>query len=107
MNKFYFGCVLFFLTSCSVERKNDSESSSSPALKSGKEIYSERCTSCHGQDGKLGFGGAKDLTLSKKSKDEVIHQVSQGKGAMAPFKNILSEEEILAVSEYAISLRHH
>jgi mono/diheme cytochrome c family protein len=39
-----------------------------------------------------------------KSLDEIVHQVTNGKGAMAPYKNILTPEEIYAVSEYALSL---
>jgi mono/diheme cytochrome c family protein len=31
--------------------------------------------------------------------------VTNGKGAMAPYKNLLTPEEIVAVSEYAVSMR--
>lgn len=71
----------------------------------GALLYKERCISCHGADGKLGFAGAKDLTLSKKTHQEIITQVTNGKGAMTPFKNILAPEEIDAVSSYAVSLQ--
>lgn len=71
----------------------------------GKTIYMDRCTSCHGIDGKLGFGGAKNLSISSFSVEQIINQVTNGKGAMAPYKNILSAEEIFAVSEYAYSMR--
>lgn len=86
--------------SCKLEKK--SEPIPTP---DGKSIYMDRCTSCHGLDGKLGFGGAKDLTTSNKTLGEIINQVTNGKGAMAPYKNILSVEEIAAVSEYAVSMQ--
>lgn len=95
--------VFSFLFSCSLEKKPTKNPHVS--IPSGQEIFSNRCTSCHGIDGKLGFGGAKDLTLSKKTLPEIIHQVTHGKGAMAPFQNILTSDEIHSVSEYALSLQ--
>lgn len=103
-NKYYFILGLLFIFSCTIEKKNDSPHETTE-FKSGPQIFSERCTSCHGTDGKLGFGGAKDLTASTKSLSEIIHQVTEGKGAMAPYKNILSLEEIHAVAEYAKTLQ--
>lgn len=102
-NKIIYPTIIIFLSSCNLEKKSTPVDSISK--KSGKEIYSERCTSCHGIDGKLGFGGAKDLTLSTKSIPEVVNQVTNGKGAMAPYKNILSAEEIDSVSVFSLSLR--
>jgi cytochrome c6 len=104
MNRLYIFTALLLVFSCTIEKKTDDSDSVSPKL-SGKEIFSERCTSCHGMDGKLGFGGAKDLTASKKTLEEIIHQVTFGKGAMAPYKNILSVQDIQSVSEYALTLR--
>jgi mono/diheme cytochrome c family protein len=104
MNKPFFVFTIFIITSCTIEKK-DSVPHETSELKSGAAIFSERCTSCHGMDGKLGFGGAKDLTASKKTLSEIINQVTNGKGAMAPYKNILTLEEIAAVSEHAISLQ--
>ena len=91
--------ALFF--SCTIEKSGDKME---PVL-SGKSIFLDRCTSCHGADGKMGFGGAKDLSTSNVSIDAIVFQVTNGKGAMAPYKNILSEEEIRSVSQYAFSLR--
>lgn len=96
-----FSIFLLLIISCQIEKKE----STPPHFKTGKEVFGERCTSCHGADGKLGFGGAKDLTISAKSLPEIINQVTNGKGAMAPYKNILSVEEIDSVSAYALSLR--
>lgn len=72
---------------------------------SGAQIYSDRCLVCHGADGKLGLNGAKNLSLSLITVDEIKMQVTNGKGAMTPFKNILTPEEIEAVAVYSLSLR--
>lgn len=71
----------------------------------GRLIYKQHCNLCHGSDGKLGLSGATDLSTSTLSLDERIYQVTNGKGAMTPYKNILSESQIKAVSEYLEELR--
>lgn len=90
-----------FIFSCKLEKKDDATT----VIPDGKAIFMDRCTSCHGSNGQLGFGGAKDLTASVKSIEEIVNQVTHGKGAMAPYKNILSPEEIRAVSEYAFFMQ--
>ena len=71
----------------------------------GPKIYKQYCVVCHGPDGKLGLNGAKDLTISKYTEAERIVQVTEGKGAMTPFKNILAPEEIKAVVAYTLTLK--
>jgi cytochrome c6 len=73
--------------------------------KDGSKIYKQYCVVCHGPDGKLGLNGAKDLTVSQYSEAERIIQVTEGKGAMTPFKNVLSPEEIKAVVAYTFTLK--
>ena len=95
--------LLLFILSCQNDiPKNVAENAASL---DGKTLYKERCVSCHGVDGKLGFAGAKDLTQSCKSVQEIVNQVMNGKGAMTAYKNILTSEEIEAVSLYAASLQ--
>lgn len=67
---------------------------------SGKEIFEEKCTLCHGGDGKLGIGGAKDLSVSQITHPAMIEIINTGKNAMAPYKNVLSQEQIEAVASY-------
>lgn len=71
----------------------------------GQGLYKLYCTNCHGPDGRMEFGGAADLSSSQLSKEEVITIVSNGKGLMTGFKNIMTEEEIDKVAEYTLSLR--
>lgn len=75
------------------------------AIKNGKVIFTQVCAVCHGQDGKLGVGGAKDLSQSTLKHEEVVQMVSKGKGLMQPYESVLSEQEIEAVASYTEGLR--
>jgi cytochrome c6 len=70
----------------------------------GAKLFSMHCTLCHGKDGKLGVSGAKDLSVSTLSKDEMIALVANGKGAMAAYKNVLTKSEIEAVVKHVRTL---
>lgn len=65
-----------------------------------KGKYKMFCAACHGFDGALGVNGAKDLSASKLSLAESVAQVYFGKGLMTPFKGLLKDHEIVAVSKY-------
>ena len=71
----------------------------------GKNIYSMNCTPCHGADGKLGVGGAKDFSLSELSFDEKIDVITNGRNTMLAYGNILSTAEISAVAGYVETLK--
>lgn len=71
----------------------------------GKLIYKQYCTICHGSDGKLGVSNATDLSKSVLPKEERVNQVTNGKGLMTPFKDILSAEQIDLVTDYIEELR--
>lgn len=95
--------IFSILLSCTIEKNKDikeEEIIEEVKKETGINIYQSRCTSCHGFDGKMGFGGAKDLTETELSIEKIIYQVTNGKGAMAPYKNLLSKEEIDSVSVY-------
>lgn len=70
----------------------------------GQQVFDMNCTLCHGRDGKLGLNGAKDLTASTLTKTEMIAIVRQGKGAMMPYKDVLTAKEIDAVVEHVRAL---
>jgi cytochrome c553 len=74
-------------------------------LQNGKAIFTQVCSACHGQDGKLGLGGAKNLTQSVLKHEEVVQMVTKGKGLMQPYEGVLSEQEIDAVALYTEGLR--
>lgn len=71
----------------------------------GAALYTAQCIVCHGADGKASFSGAKDLTLSTKSTDEIIELIKKGKNTMPKMANIYSDEELKALAEYVKSLR--
>ena len=75
------------------------------ALKNGRAIFTQVCAACHGQDGNLGVGGAKDLSQSKLSHTEIVQMIARGKGLMQPYESVLSEQEIEAVASYAEGLK--
>ena len=70
-----------------------------------KKKFKLFCATCHGFTGDLNVNGAKDLSKSKISLTESVAQVYHGKGLMTPFKGILKDEEIVAVSKYIETLR--
>lgn len=70
----------------------------------GQQLYKMYCELCHGADGKLGFNGAKDLTASALPRAEMIAQVTNGKGKMMPYKDVLTAKEIEAVVDYSRTL---
>lgn len=72
---------------------------------SGKNIYDGNCVSCHGDDGKKGLMGAKDLTLTTMDENTCFEIIKNGKGTMTPFKALLNEEEIRAVAKYVKTLK--
>ena len=74
-------------------------------LAHGKQVYNAACITCHGEDGKLGAAGAKDLTLSTLSHIEKVGRITYGKGGMTPFKDQLTAQEIEDVAVYVDSMK--
>lgn len=71
----------------------------------GFEVYTAHCKMCHGKAGDLGMGEAKDLTVSVLSTEEMIAMITNGKGKMIPYKDMLTAKQIASVAEYARTLR--
>ena len=67
---------------------------------SGKEIFEEKCSLCHGNDGKLGMAGAKNLSVSMLNHAGIVEIITNGKNGMISYKSTLSVEQIEAVSSY-------
>lgn len=70
----------------------------------GAALYDMYCTLCHGGDGKLGINGAKDLTASALSREEMIAVVTHGRNTMAPFKQVLDPGQVEAVVDHLRTL---
>jgi mono/diheme cytochrome c family protein len=101
---FQSGLVVFFsllfiwnLSSCGEE-----------AMASGpvdaQSIFIKRCATCHGSEGNLQLSGAKNITVSQLSADEIKNQIIHGKAGMPPFESMLTVQEIDALTAYCMKL---
>ncbi len=70
----------------------------------GELLFDTHCKLCHGEDGRSGIGGAKDLTRSTLTREEIALVIANGRGTMMPFRNLLSAEEINILSEHVYDL---
>ena len=93
-------CLLAF-PSC----ENNSSQKISEVKSPGQSLFETNCTNCHGADGKLCVLGAKDLSASSMTKEQMIEIIAHGKNTMAPFGNMLKKEEIGGVVDYVQTLK--
>ena len=70
-----------------------------------KKLFRMHCAICHGFKGNMMVNGAKDLTKSTIELKNAVAQVYFGKGLMTPYKDVLKEEEIIALAKYTETLR--
>ena len=97
-NKIVAIIVVLFAFSCA-DKKPESKGMD------GANIYKINCVVCHGNDGKLGVNGSKDLTKSALTLEERKTIIKNGKGAMIGLGTILNGDEIKAVAEYTFKLK--
>jgi len=67
-------------------------------------LFIKRCATCHGSEGNLQLSGAKNITVSALSADEIKNQITHGKGGMPPFESMLTVQEIDALTAYCMKL---
>ena len=74
-------------------------------VEEGQSVYSRVCSRCHGAGG-TGGGVFPTLRNYARGQERFLQIVQNGKPGtpMAPFKNILTVEEILSVYQYLTSL---
>lgn len=97
--------LLFF--SCQTDSKKNEEIAQQTPAEQGASLYTMHCAQCHGEDGKLGSSGAKDLSASKLSDEKMLHIIKNGKGAMPPMKALLeTDTNIQLVLGHIKALRH-
>ena len=95
LKRLFYILFLAGLTSCgngSSSKTNDVLPTETPAEK-GASLYTLHCAGCHGDNGKLGASGAKDLTMSTLSDGQVKKILKKGKNAMPPMSAILENKE--------------
>ncbi len=96
---------MLFTAGCGSDSPTSATATTQTTDPDGRTIFRKHCVTCHGIDGKLGLNGAKDLSASTLKDEEKKLQVTVGKGAMNPFKDILSEAEIEAVVQFTNTLQ--
>ena len=108
LTKIFFLIPLFFIFACESNSKSAQLEKEAGAnyIPNASELYSDNCSSCHGIDGKLGGAGAKDLTKSKLSDQEIGKILENGKNAMPPMKELIgSDKNNIAIVEYIKKMR--
>lgn len=81
-------------------KAKDAKAGEKTVALNGKEIFEQKCTLCHGADGKLGQAGAKDLSVIQLPHAGIVEIITNGKNTMAAYKEVLSAEQIEAVASY-------
>ncbi len=81
----------------------------------GQKIFNSLCASCHGQDGTGNPVILKTLnpppadltsqTVQQQTDGEIFWKITEGRGLMASYKNMLTEEERWAVVKYIRRLK--
>lgn len=96
-------CLTLFSTlyfSCNSGEKNSKSGNDEVA-----KLWKQNCALCHGNDGRLGVNGAKDLRLSELSLGPRKEIITNGKGKMIGFENKLSKEQIEELAKYTFTFK--
>jgi mono/diheme cytochrome c family protein len=81
------------------KRKAVPRDSTTPiASNDGKALYINNCGLCHGDNGKLGISGAKDLSVTEMDLTSMVDIIVHGKGNMPPAR--VNDAEAMAIAEY-------
>ena len=95
------GAMLLLLSCAAAE---GSPTDNGTPTSAGETIFMSECVMCHGRDGKLNMSGAKDLTKSMLTKEEMNAIVTHGRGGMIGFGKLLSEKQIEEVVDHVRTL---
>jgi len=95
--------VIFLLGVCSCTNTPVLEGDSKEW--SGEYLYSQNCSICHGEDGDLGVAGAKLLSQSKLTTQDVMKIIKNGVNTMPPFEGKITDEEMERIETHIQKLR--
>lgn len=90
---FLINAVFLLLLACQDNKQQQNEFANQTPAEQGASLYSMHCAQCHGEDGKLGASGAKDLSVSKLSDNQILVLLKNGKGAMPSMKALLETDQ--------------
>lgn len=102
---YYRCCTLVLIGAVAISCTNPSDELPDVSL-SGKKLYQQYCTTCHGSSGDLGVSDAADLTQSIRTKAQKIEFIANGSGdgvmqAYSASKGgNLSNQEIEKIADY-------
>jgi mono/diheme cytochrome c family protein len=102
---YFFSIVLFSAAWIACGSQPAASSTDPITPEQAKTLFVRKCATCHGTEGNMEIGGAKNLWYSALSLEEITAQITYGKGTMPPFGEILSEKEIAAIAEHTFGLR--
>ena len=81
----------------------------------GRALFAQACAKCHAADGSGGLpmaaNGPRPVNLTaaewqrSRSDDEIVATLRDGRGAMPPFKDVISAEQIAALAAYVRTLQ--
>lgn len=101
--------IVLLAASCGQGTKTETvstEESVNSTQPDARTIYVVNCSSCHGEDGKLGASQAADLSKSTLSDAEILEMINKGNDkGMMPYEDILTLEERKSIVEFVKSLR--
>ena len=83
----------------------DATAANYDALVHGKALFTANCVQCHGEDGQLSVAGSKNLTITQLDEAGIRNSILNGKNAMPPYKKVLNEQEISALTKYVQSMK--
>jgi mono/diheme cytochrome c family protein len=86
------GFFAFFAFACQESEDKAVQAQETPQEKAAS-LYTMHCAQCHGEDGKLGASGAKDLSVSKLTDPQIRQIIKSGKNAMPPMGALLETQE--------------
>lgn len=103
---YFFSCLLL-LVSCSSSGGNVKPGPTDTPEVVGENLFIMHCAVCHGDDGKLGASGAKDLSSSTLNDSAILKILKEGKNAMPPMNDLLvNDKNIQLVLAHTKKLRN-
>jgi mono/diheme cytochrome c family protein len=102
-------CFALLLLANTVVASSASKQTSDAA----QTVFKQRCSKCHGEDGRgdtdtgksLKVKNLRSVAVQKLSNKQLASVIKEGKSNMPPFKYVMSDDEINSLVAYVLSLR--